>query len=336
MKAWELRGFGLENLKLVDKPIPRPAPGEVLVRVSAVSLNYRDKLVVEGLYNPNMSFPMTQVADAVGEVVEIGKDVTRFKNGERVMTLYATKWVDGDPRGDDNTHTLGNTIQGALAEYLVLDQEALVQAPSYLSNEEVASIPCAGVTAWQALVEKGQLKAGQIILLQGTGGVSLFGLQIAKSLGARVIVTSSSDEKLERVKALGAADGINYSRTPEWEEEVLRITSGRGVDHILEVVGGKSVSRSVTALKPGGTISIIGLLEGFSSEIPLFPLITQQAILRGISTGPRCALENMSRAFEEGRLHPVIDSVFSFNDALAAYERLYQGPFGKVVIRITD
>lgn len=334
MQVWELRGFGRENLKRAEKPVPKPGSTEVLVQVSAVSLNYRDKLIVEGLYNPSMRFPITQVADAVGEVVETGKDVTRFKAGDRVVTLYATRWVDGDPVGDENTHTLGNTIQGALAEYLVIDQQALALAPSYLSDDEAASIPCAGVTAWQALVEKGQLNAEQIVLVQGTGGVSLFGLQIANALGARVIVTSSGDNKLERVKALGAMAGINYARTPEWERETLRITAGRGVDHVLDVVGGTSVARSVTALKPGGTVSIIGLIEAFSSEIPLFPLIRQQATLRGISTGPRQALENMGRAFERFQLHPIIDSVFAFDDALAAYDRLYQGPFGKIVVRI--
>jgi NADPH:quinone reductase-like Zn-dependent oxidoreductase len=272
----------------------------------------------------------------VGQVVEVGKEVTRFKTGARVMTLYATKWIDGDPIGDENTHTLGNTIPGALAEYLILDQQALALVPGYLTDEEAASIPCAGVTAWQALVEKGQLKADQIILVQGTGGVSLFGLQIAKELGAQVIVTSSSDEKLGRVKALGALEGINYVRSPDWEKEALRITSGRGVDQILEVAGGKSVVHSITATKPGGTISIIGVLEGFVAEVPLVPFIRQQVTLRGISTGPRRALENMSRAFEDFQLHPVIDSVFSFQDALAAYDRLYQGPFGKIVIRVND
>jgi NADPH:quinone reductase-like Zn-dependent oxidoreductase len=336
MKVWELRGFGRENLKLADKPVPKPGPREVLVRVSAVSLNYRDKLIVEGLYNPNLSFPVTQVADAVGEVVETGKDVTRFKTGERVVTLYATTWVDGEPLGDENTHTLGNTIQGALAEYLVLDEEALVLAPSYLTDDEAASIPCAGVTAWQALVEKGKLTDEQVVLVQGTGGVSLFGLQIANALGARVIVTSSSASKLEKVKALGATAGINYVQTRDWEQEIRRITSGRGVDHVLEVVGGASVARSITALKPGGTISIIGILESFSAEVPLFPLIRQQATVRGISTGPRRALENMNHAFERFQLRPIIDSIFPFNDALAAYDRLYQGPFGKIVVRINQ
>lgn len=208
MKAWELHGFGRENLALTDKPIPEPGPTEVLVRVGAVSLNYRDKLLVEGFYNPGMRFPMTQVADAVGQVVEIGDEVTRFRVGDRVIVQYCTRWVDGPPHDNEGLHSLGNTIQGALAEYVVLDQHALVEAPGYLSDEEAASLACAGLTAWYSLVEKGQLKADQTVLVQGTGGVSIFGLQIASALGARVLVTSSSDAKLERVKALGAGEGI--------------------------------------------------------------------------------------------------------------------------------
>ena len=301
-----------------------------------MSLNYRDKMLVEGQYNPAMSFPMTQVADASGEVAEVGKDVTRFTTGERVITHYATTWIDGQPKGDEAMHTLGNTIQGALAEYLVLDQEALAHAPGYLNDEEAAALPCAGITAWYALVEKGQLKAKQTVLVQGTGGVSLFGMQIASALGAEIIVTSSSDEKLERAKALGATQGINYARTPAWEKEVLRLTAEKGADHILEVVGGKSLAQSMVAAKPGGTISAVGILEGFSSEIPLFLLLPKQIVLRGISTGPRRALEEMNRAFEKAQLHPVIDTVYPFADALAAFEHLYRGPFGKVVIRVSE
>jgi NADPH:quinone reductase-like Zn-dependent oxidoreductase len=336
MRAWELRAFGRENLKLTDKPVPRPGPTDVLVRVSAVSLNYRDKLVVEGQYNPGMRFPMTQVADAAGEVVETGKEVTRFKTGERVITQYATRWIDGEPQGDESTHTLGNTIHGALAEYLVLDQQALARGPSYMTDDEAAALSCAGLTAWYALVEKGQLKANEIVLVQGTGGVSLFGLQIASALGARVIVTSSSDEKLARAKALGACDGINYVRTPDWEKEALRLTAQRGVDHILEVAGGKSLAQSISASKAGGTISVIGILEGFTSDIPLFQLLVKQIVLRGISVGPRRALEDMIRAFERYQLRPVIDTVYSFNDAIAAYEHLYRGAFGKIVIRVRE
>jgi NADPH:quinone reductase-like Zn-dependent oxidoreductase len=336
MKAWELRAFGRENLRLVDKPVPRPGPTDVLMRVKAVSLNYRDKLVVEGQYNPGMKFPVTQVADAVGEVVDMGKEVTRFKIGDRLVTQYCTRWIDGEPQGDESTHTLGNTIQGALAEYLVLDQNAVVHAASYMSDEEAAAVPCAGLTAWYALVEKGQLKAEDVVLVQGTGGVSLFGLQIARALGAQVIVTSSSDEKLARVNALGATHGVNYLRTPEWAQEALRLTSKRGVDHVLEVAGGKSLAQSMSAIKPGGVISVIGILDGFSSEIPVFQLLVKQIVLRGISVGPRRSLEDLIRMLERYELRPVIDTVYSFEDAMAAYDHLYRGAFGKIVIRVSE
>ena len=241
-----------------------------------------------------------------------------------------------EPHGDESTHTLGNTIEGALADCLVLHEDALVQAPSYLSDEESAAIPCAGLTAWYALVEKGQLKATDIVLVQGTGGVSLFGLQIATALGARVIVTSSSEQKLERAKELGACHGLNYARTPEWEQEVLRFTAQKGVNHILEVGGGKSLGQSMNAIKAGGTISVIGVLDGFSSEIPVFQMLVKQIVLRGILVGPRRALEDMIRAFERHKLHPVIDTVYSFDDAREAYDHLYRGAFGKIVIRVRE
>lgn len=336
MKAWQLTGFGLDNLVLNDVPQPEPGPGEVLVRISAVSLNYRDKLLYDGNYNPHLEFPITQVADAVGEVVALGPDVNRFRIGDRVVTNYCTTWVDGPPKGKESLYTLGNIIPGALAEYLVLTEEALALAPAYLTDEEAAAIPCAALTAWYALVEKGGLKPGQTVLVQGTGGVSLFGLQIAHALGATVIITSSSDDKLARAKALGATHTINYARTPAWEKEALALTDNQGVDHILEVVGGNAVNQSIEALKPEGQISIIGILDGFSSEIPLFSLIKKQAVLRGISVGPRRALEDMLRKFDELKLHPVIDSVHGFNDARAAFDRLEKGAFGKIVIRVRD
>ena len=189
---------------------------------------------------------------------------------------------------------------------------------------------------WYGLVEKGPLKPGQTVLVQGTGGVSLFGVQIASALGAKVIATSSSDAKLERVKALGAAHGINYARTPSWEEAALDLTGGAGVDHVLDVAGGKSLAQSLAAIRPGGQIASIGILDGFTSEIPVFPLLMKQAVIRGISTGPRRALEDLVRGFERLKIHPVIDTVYEFNDALAAYEHLYRGPFGKIVIRVSE
>jgi NADPH:quinone reductase-like Zn-dependent oxidoreductase len=336
MKAWELSGYGIENLKLTEKSEPKPGPNEVLVRMSAVSLNYRDKLVVEGLYNPNMSFPIVQVADGVGEVVDAGKSVTRFRRGDRIMTHYATRWIDGQPQGDETTHTLGNTISGALAEYIVMDEQSVVRVPDYLTDEEASTLPCAGLTAWYALVEKGQLLPDQTVLIQGTGGVSIFGLQIASAIGAQTIVTSSSDEKLERVRSLGASHGINYARTPQWENVALDLTAKKGVDHVLEVVGGKSLVQSVSAIKAGGHIAVIGILESFTSDLPLFPILVKQVVLRGYSVGPRRALEEMNQAFAKWQIRPVIDTVYPFGDGLAAYEHLYRGAFGKIVIRIRD
>lgn len=336
MKAWQLQAFGRENLVLNDIPQPTPGPCEALIRISSVSLNYRDKLLYDGSYNPHLEFPMTQVADAVGEIVALGPETTRFKIGDRVVTNYCTRWVDGQPTSKETLYTLGNIIPGALAEYLVLTEQALALVPAYLSNDGAAALPCAGLTAWYSLVEKGGLTAAHTVLLQGTGGVSLFGLQIASALGATTIVTSSSDEKLERAKALGAHHTINYRRTPEWQDEALALTNKQGVDQILEVVGGPNVARSIKAIKPTGQISIIGIIEGFDATIPLFGLIQKLGVLRGISVGPRRALEDMLRKFDELKLHPVIDSVYSFADARKAFDRLEEGAFGKIVIRVRD
>jgi len=336
MKAWQLQAFGRENLVLNDIPQSTPGPGEALVRIASVSLNYRDKLLYDGNYNPRLAFPMTQVADAVGEIVALGPDTTRFKVGDRVVTNYCTRWIDGEPTSKETYHSLGNSLPGALAEYLVLSEQALALAPAYLSNDEAATLPCAALTAWYSLVEKGGLAPSQTVLVQGTGGVSLFGLQIASALGANVIVTSSSDEKLERARALGATQTINYVRTPDWDKEALALTGNQGVDQILEVVGGPNLIRSINAIKPTGQIAIIGIIEGFTSELPLFDLIKKHGVLRGISVGPRRALEDMLRKFDEIKLHPVIDNVYPFAEARNAFDHLERGAFGKIVIRVRD
>lgn len=336
MKAWQLFGFGRENLRCVEIPIPKPGPSEVLVRVSAVSLNYRDKLVVEGLYNPDLVFPITQVADTVGEVVEVGSEVTRIAVGDRVLTQYATHWVDGEPDGDEIVHTLGNTIPGGLAEFLVLNERAIVTAPSYLTDEEASTLPVAVLTAWFSLITDGKLSAGQTVVLQGTGGVSLSGLQIAAAHGARPIITSGSDEKLDRAKLIGAYATINYAHTPDWGQRVLALTDGKGADHILEVAGGKSLAQSLSAVKPGGRVTVIGVLEGFTSDIPIFILLRRQVTIRGMVTSPRRVFEEMNRKLEGLQIHPVIDKVYPFADALAAYDHLYRGAFGKIVIRVRE
>ena len=334
MKAWELRSFDREGLVLADRPIPQPGPFDVLVKVSAVSLNYRDRLVMEGLYNPDVKFPLTQVADTAGEVVKIGDRVTRFRVGDRVLSQYATTWIDGAPKGDETVHTLGSTIAGGLAEYLNLNENAFVRAPAYLSDEEASTLPVAALTAWYSLCDQGGLARGQTILVHGTGGVSLFGVQMAAALGARVFITSSSDEKLERARVLGVHAGINYARYPDWEAEVLKQTDGQGVDHTLEVVGGKNLAKSIGATRPGGRVTVIGIMAGFFSEIPLFALLTRQITIRGVVTGPRRAFEEMNRKLEDLKIRPVIDRIYSFDEAHAAYDHLYRGAFGKIVIRV--
>ena len=319
-------------MALVEKEAPSPGEDEVLLRVSAVSLNARDRLLVEGAYNPNLSFPMVQGSDAVGTVVRVGDKVTRVKAGDRILTNFATRWLEGPPQWEESKYTLGNLISGALAEQIVIDEEIAVQAPDYLTDVEAATLPCAAVTAWYALVEKAKVAAGQTVLVQGTGGVSLFALQIAKALGAEVIVTSSSDEKIERAKAMGATHGINYAQHPDWEKAVLGFTSGKGVDLVVEVVGGPNLVRSLEAAKIGGKIALLGFLGGATSNVPLFPFAVKQLTLSANSVGPRSAFEAMNRSFQSWQLRPEIDSVYSFGETPAAYDRLYRGAFGKIVV----
>jgi len=334
MKVWALHGFGLNQLRFEERPVPKPTANEVLIRIASVSLNYRDKLLYDGLYNPELRFPIVPVADAAGEVVEVGGAVNRFRIGDKVVTQYATKWIDGDPQDGEYRHTLGNTISGALAEYIVLDEQALVAKPEYLSDDEASTLPVAAVTVWNALVCKGNLKPGDTVLLQGTGGVSIFALQLSTALGAKAIVISSSDEKLRRVQELGAAHGINYSRFPEWQEKVLELTDQRGVDHVMDVVGGESLNRSLKAARPGGNVFAIGLLDGLTSTVELFRLLTKQVNIQGITTGSRAMFEKMNKTLTQLKLRPVIDSVYPFANALSAFHHLERGAFGKIVIRV--
>ena len=336
MKVWELVGFGLNNLRMTDRDIPEPGDNEVLVQVSAVSLNARDKLLVDGIYNPNLHFPMIQGSDAAGVVVKTGKNVTRVKRGDRILTNFATRWLEGAPQGEESAQTLGSVISGVLAEYIIIDEQIAVQAPEYLMDIEAATLPCAAVTAWYAVAEKANISAGQTVVVQGTGGVSLFALQIAAARGAAVIVTSSSDEKIERARHLGAAHGVNYIQQPAWDEAVLALTEGTGANLVVEVVGGDNLKRSVEAVRIGGHVAVIGFLKGVSSEIPLFPFVIKQVTAGGTTVGPRSSFEAMLRSFAEWRLHPVIDTVYSFEDTLDAYRHLYRGAFGKIVINLNS
>lgn len=334
MKAYEIQGsFGMENLKCVERPDPVPGPGQVLVRMKAVSLNFRDLMMVRGHYNPRQPLPLVPCSDGVGEVVEVGAGVARVGVGDRVASVFSQTWISGRPTASKLAGTLGGPIDGTLSELMLLDAEGVVPVPSHLSDVEGATLPCAAVTAWSALSELGKVRAGDTVLVQGTGGVSIFALQLAKILGARVIATSSSEEKLGRLRSMGAWATINYADDPQWGKTVRRLTGGRGVDHIVEVGGAGTLAQSLKAVAVGGTISVIGVLSGISSELNIIPLLMQHLRLQGILVGSREGFERMNRAIEVHEMKPVIDRVFDFGDAPEAFAHMASGAhFGKVCI----
>ncbi|MFP2930749.1 zinc-dependent alcohol dehydrogenase family protein [Pyxidicoccus sp. 3LG] len=334
MKRWQLQQAGRKHLELVDVPIPRPGPDEVLVRVSAVSLNYREKLFLDGGGYTDAHKPFTPASDMAGEVVATGAQARRFKEGARVIANFQTDWVDGPvpPRG--TVRSLGGSAPGVLAEYVAMPERWLVASPETLDDVQASTLPCAGLTAWTSLMELGALRPGQTVVTQGTGGVSLFAVQLAAAVGAKVIVLSGEEAKLARVKELGAAHGIHRRHTPEWDKTVLELTGGRGADHILEMVGGDNLGRSANALAPEGRISLIGVLEGFESRFPVFPLFQTFGTIQGIFVGHRRGLENLVRAVDRLALQPVVDAVYPLAELPAALEHLDRGPFGKLVIRV--
>jgi NADPH:quinone reductase-like Zn-dependent oxidoreductase len=328
-------GFGLGNLALVERPDPRPGPEQVLVRLRAAALNFRDLLTVEGKYNPKQKLPLIPCSDGAGEVVEVGEGVTRVQPGDRVCGIFAQKWISGEPTRERLRSTLGGPLDGTLAELAVFDQEGVVKFPGHLSDEEASTLPCAAVTAWSALVTEGGLTAGDTVLVQGTGGVSLFALQLAKVLGARVIATSSRDEKLARVRGLGADDLINYQEVPDWGKRAKELTEGIGVDNVVEVGGAGTLQQSLQAVRFGGTVSLIGNLSGTKTEILLTHIFMQRIRVNGILVGHRESFEAMNRAIALHGLRPVIDRVFSLEEAPAAFEHMAAGGhFGKIVVRI--
>lgn len=334
MRAHELQAFGLEHLVPVERPEPRPGPRQALVRLHAASLNYRDLLVARGVYNPRLKFPRVPLSDGVGEVVAVGEGATRVKPGERVAACFMPRWFSGRLTEEAARSALGGERDGVLAGYLALDEDGLVPVPAHLSDEEAATLPCAAVTAWHALIASGRLSPGETVLLQGTGGVSLFALQFAKLCGARVIITSKSDEKLARAMALGADELINYDTCPEWQERVRELTGGLGVDHVVELGGAGTLAQSLRAVRLGGRISLIGVLAGAGTVDPL-PILMKQVRVRGIFVGSREMFEAMNRAIAHHRLHPVVDRVFGFEEAGEAYRYLEsQSHFGKVVIKV--
>lgn len=335
MKAYVIQGgFGLDHIVEVERAIPSLARNEVLIRMKAVSLNSRDLGVINGFYNPNLNKPLIPVSDGVGEVVALGEEATKFQLGERVSGIFTQSWTTGEATQENWVSTLGSPLDGMLAEYVVLPEDGLVRVPEHLTDAEAATLPCAGVTAWHAIVEEGKVKAGDTVVVQGTGGVSLFALQFAKLQGARVIVTSSSDEKLELAKALGGDYGINYRQTPDWDQAVIAYTEGRGADHIVDLGGGATLNRSLSALKVGGQISMVGVLSGTNVEnFAIIPAIIRKAKLQAINVGSRKMFEEMNVAIKHHHLHPVVDKVFLFSEAVQALQHLASGSyFGKICI----
>lgn len=334
MKAYELQSnTGIDALTLVDRPEPKLNYGQVLVRVKATSVNYRDLLVAEGAYGSGVKYPLIPMSDGAGEVVAVGEGVTRVKVGDRVAGIFFQEWIAGSLTRESMKSDLGGGINGMLAEYVVLHQEGLVILPNHLSYVQGATLPCAGVTAWHALVSKGNITEGNSVLLLGTGGVSTFALLFAKLYGARVIITSSSDEKLALAKNLGADETINYKLTSDWEKKVYELTNRTGVDHVVEVGGTGTLPQSLQAVRIGGRVSLIGVLSGRGSVIDPMPILFKSITLQGIYVGSRKMFEAMNQAIQEHKLQPVIDKVFPFAEAKAAYSYLKSGAhFGKVVI----
>jgi NADPH:quinone reductase-like Zn-dependent oxidoreductase len=335
MKAWRIPSFGIDKLELVTLPDPAPRRGEVLVEVRAVSWNYRDLMVTAGKYNPKMHLPRIPCSDGAGEVVAIGEGVTRVKVGDRVAGIFMQNWIDGEPDAAKIRGALGGDIDGMLAEYVVLREEGVVHFPAHLSFEEASTLPCAAVTAWNAVTRAGSIHAGDTVVVQGTGGVSIFALQFAKMMGARVLGTSSSEEKLARARAMGLDAGLSYREHPEWDKWVMEQTGGRGADLVVEVGGAGTFTRSLRALRIGGAVAQIGVLSESSEGIEIPLLLHRQVRLCGIYVGSRADFEKMNRAIQQEELKPMVDEVFSFTDAPAVLQRIQSGShFGKLVTSV--
>lgn len=338
MRSAVLEGaFGLDNLFIRNAPVPEPGPGELLLRMRAASLNYRDYLTVLGTYNPRLTLPLVPVSDGVGEVVATGQGVGRAKPGDRVCPNFRLNWVSGPFRREIRHSTLGGPLPGVMRDYLVIPEEAAVHVPDFLSDVEAATLPVAAVTAWNAIRLEAGIGPEHTVLIQGTGGVALFGLQFAKLAGATVILLSGSDEKLERARALGADHLINYRSVPEWDRSVRELTEGRGVDLVLELGGADTLDRSSRCIALSGHISLIGNLSGSTAEVSLTRILMQHLRLQGITVGDRLSFETMNRAIARHRLRPVVDRVFAFEELRPALEYLAAGRhFGKICLHVSS
>ena len=338
MKAYEVQQFGIDNLASVNREEPSPKPDEVLIKFHAASLNHRDFMVVSGTYNPRMKLPAVPFSDGAGEITAVGEGVTKWNAGDRVMPIFAQGWFDGESSDEKRRTSLGAGAQwdGVLREFGTFSQESVVRIPEHLNYEEAATLPCAALTAWNALTVSGRLKAGETVVTLGTGGVSIFALQFAKLSGARVIITSSSNEKLEHAKQLGADETINYKTREDWDNAVLELTGKAGADHVVEVGGSGTLAKSLNAVRIGGHIAMIGALSGPGQFNPIH--VFMKAIrLQGVFTGSRHMFEEMNRAISIAKLRPVIDRTFMFDKAVDALRYMESGShFGKIVVKIGE
>jgi NADPH:quinone reductase-like Zn-dependent oxidoreductase len=334
MKSWLLENTGRENLRLVNINEPKPGPGQILVRTTAVSLNFRDKLIIEGSYPLPLTYPVVPGSDLAGEVIALGSGVSRFKVGDQVVSLFRPKWLRGVPSGEAAREALGGSLPGVLAEYVLLSEQGAVPYPGYLTSAEASTLPVAALTAWVALFTHGNLKSGETVLLQGSGGVSLFALQLAVAHGARVFVTSRSPGKIARLKQLGAAEVIDTSAHAAWAEVILRLTDGQGADHILDVLGGDAVPMSIQAAAWGGHIALIGIMDRPTTTISIPTMMGKTLRLHGVSVGSRRDMEQLLAFVENHRISPIIDAKYSFDALPDALDHLDRGPFGKIVVEI--
>ena len=337
MRAYQLPkgGAGIEALTRVERPNPKPGHRQVLVKVAACSLNFRDLGIVRGTYRMSVPDNLIPLSDGAGDVVEVGADVRRVKVGDKVAGCFFQRWPGGEPAADVHATALGGGIDGMLAEYVVLEEDGVVKLPAHLSLEEGATLPCAGVTVWHAMMEHGRMIAGQSVLLQGTGGVSVFGLQFAHAMGMQAVIISSRDDKLAKAKKLGANHTINYKTTPDWEKAAMEFTGGRGVDHVVDVGGANTFVKSFGAIRVGGKISMIGNLSGPASELNPGLIMGRRANIQGISVGSTQMFEAMNRVIAVNAIKPVIDKVFGFDDVQAAYKHMAAGAhFGKLVLKV--
>lgn len=334
MKVFEIREFGIDKLAESEREQLRPGAREALVRMRAASLNFRDLMVVTGTYNPKLRMPIIPLSDGAGVVEEVGTEVTRVKPGDRVAGIFMQTWIEGPPTREKGASALGGAIDGVLREQAVFHEDGLVHVPEHLSDEEAATLPCAAVTAWHALFEHTPAAPGDVILLQGTGGVSIFALQFAKAGGLRAIITSSSDEKLKRTRELGADEVINYNQTPDWDKAARDLTGGRGVDNIVEVGGSGTIGKSLSAVRAGGSVSVIGGLTGREPAVSPVQILMNSARVQGIYVGSRAMFERMNRAITLHKIKPVIDKVFDYRHIREALKYMQdQQHFGKICLK---